>query len=327
MTILFLSHSHTDRANAHRLADDLRDAGYEVWIDAVNIPASSLWADEIAQGVKESSHFLALWSPHAAKSEWVGKEIDMAEEHGKPIIPLLLSGEYNEMPDRLKRHQGYALHPNYRQGLADLLGQLPPAPGESVNLRQLLREGKATFGEVAARFERSQYPFGSREDVPVGIPLVRSACGAAYLFGRADDTLRAPDTVQMTVQFTGKQQDGDKFLREVEAFLAAQPNIDAEKRLWMVWVSGPHNASGDYYLPDDDPAVWADAAKLTWEAISQAASTQRPVHWFINAPTVLALAVGAGLRQKHSMFVYNLNRQARGDADRYNLVYQLTDAV
>ncbi len=222
---LFLSHSHKDQTTARRLADDLRDAGHEVWIDAVNIPLSSLWAEEIERGVKECSHFLALWSPDANASKWVGKEIDMAEKYGKPIIPLLHSGPYEDMPERLKQYQGPALTPNYKDGLADLLGKLPAAPHKSVNVRHLLREGTLTFGEVASRFAKSEYPFGSADDAPVGIPLVRSACGEAFLFGRANDSLAAPPAVQIAMQFTGKQQEAHSFLPQVEAYWIAQPRV------------------------------------------------------------------------------------------------------
>ncbi len=95
----------------------------------------------------------------------------------------------------------------------------------------------------------------------------------------------------------------------------------------MVWIRGPRNTVGDYELSPADPAVWADAAKLTLEAIYQATYTPRPLHFFVAAPGSLLLAVGGMLRQKVPMSIYNFNRGGIGDADRYTLVYELNDAV
>lgn len=70
----------------------MRARDLEVWIDD-DIPKGDFWANRLIETLSASSAVIVIMSPEAKASEWVGKEILIAQEHQIPIFPLLLRGE------------------------------------------------------------------------------------------------------------------------------------------------------------------------------------------------------------------------------------------
>ena len=89
---VFISYSRKDRAYAHRLADDLRGRGFEVWMDD-RIDLGDRWWQTVDQAVRDCVALVVVMTPDAERSEWVEKEIMLAQREGKPILPLLLRGK------------------------------------------------------------------------------------------------------------------------------------------------------------------------------------------------------------------------------------------
>lgn len=79
------------------LAERLRDAGLDVWIDTQGIDAADLWPKEIVQAIWGCKAFLVLISESSLLSKSVLRELSLATEKKKPVLPLkLTSVELNE---------------------------------------------------------------------------------------------------------------------------------------------------------------------------------------------------------------------------------------
>ncbi len=85
---IFISYSRDDEKQALHLLSILRREGYSVWIDQEAIAGASIWSDEIVQNIKQSDIFIALLSASSTASANVSKEIALAAEHGKIILPI-----------------------------------------------------------------------------------------------------------------------------------------------------------------------------------------------------------------------------------------------
>src|ERR1700681_2449462 len=85
---IFISYSREDEKQALHLLALLRKEGHSVWIDQEAIAGASIWSDEIVQNIKRSDIFIALLSTASVTSPNVAKEIALAAEHGKIILPI-----------------------------------------------------------------------------------------------------------------------------------------------------------------------------------------------------------------------------------------------
>ncbi len=85
---IFISYSRDDQKQALSLLAVLRHEGYTVWIDQEAIPGASIWSDEIVQNIKSCDIFIALLSHSSVSSPNVGKEIGLAAEFNKTILPV-----------------------------------------------------------------------------------------------------------------------------------------------------------------------------------------------------------------------------------------------
>jgi adenylate cyclase len=88
MSDIFISYSRKDSVQALELAEKLRAAGASVWIDQFGIEAASSWSKEIVQAIKDSKVFVILLSRHSLASHNVIKELSIASERQKLIVPV-----------------------------------------------------------------------------------------------------------------------------------------------------------------------------------------------------------------------------------------------
>lgn len=94
----FITHSHHDNAFVARLADDLRKAGLDGFLDIYSLKAGDLISREISRGLEACDIYLPVLSDAALKSPWCEEEIHVAitlskeaGRSGRPrIIPLLV---------------------------------------------------------------------------------------------------------------------------------------------------------------------------------------------------------------------------------------------
>ncbi len=85
---VFISYSRKDSEHALSLAERLRAEGIQVWIDQHGIIGAEQWATEIVEGIKGCSTFILLISPDSVASENVLRELSLANESRKRILPV-----------------------------------------------------------------------------------------------------------------------------------------------------------------------------------------------------------------------------------------------
>lgn len=102
---MFLSHSNADKEPVRRLAEDLKRAGLEVWLDEAEIKVGEWISKKIEEGLN-NTRYLALWLTRRAvesgwvDTEWRSKFHDEIASQSVLILPLL--AEDCEIPRLLR---------------------------------------------------------------------------------------------------------------------------------------------------------------------------------------------------------------------------------
>jgi hypothetical protein len=89
---VFISYSRSDQDYVDRLFAHLERAGLNPWIDRSGIDYGTRWKHVVRDAVDGCSAFVVVMTPDAEDSEWVDRELQRAQDDGKPILPLLLRG-------------------------------------------------------------------------------------------------------------------------------------------------------------------------------------------------------------------------------------------
>ena len=72
-----LSHNSRDKPAVERIAERLRRAGVEPWLDSWNLTPGGRWQDEIVEGLRGSSACAVFVGPHGL-GDWVREELALA---------------------------------------------------------------------------------------------------------------------------------------------------------------------------------------------------------------------------------------------------------
>ncbi len=96
---LFISYSRKNTKHANELAESLRQSGHAVWMDQHKIEGATNWSQEIAEAIFGCRALIVLLSKHSVESVNVAREVSLASERGKPILPIDL--EHVELPTSL----------------------------------------------------------------------------------------------------------------------------------------------------------------------------------------------------------------------------------
>ena len=135
MAGVFISYARSSEAAAHRIAEQLRGLGYDVWRDD-QLPAHRAYADVIEERLREAHAVVVLWSAEAARSQWVRAEADFARNAGT-LVQLSLDGAALPLPFNqiqcveLSAWSGDPRTPGWRTvvaSIAELTGSAPRAP-------------------------------------------------------------------------------------------------------------------------------------------------------------------------------------------------------
>ena len=138
----FISYSRADSEFAIRLAKDLRSAGYDIWLDQLDIPTGSRWDDEVEFALENCTTFMIILSPESLQSQNVKDEIGYAIDAGKNILPVKIKS--GEIPFRLRRFQ-YVDFSNkpYAESLKEIKTFLP----KQENVLNTIQIEKRLIGE------------------------------------------------------------------------------------------------------------------------------------------------------------------------------------
>jgi hypothetical protein len=120
---VFVSHAmKPDGPLAHHLAEDLKGAGFDIWIAPDSIRPSEEWVEALNRGLRECDALVLLLTPAAVYSAWVNLEMSaaiMLEREGRLcIIPLQV--EECEAPPLWRAYQAISFG-EYEAGLKKLL--------------------------------------------------------------------------------------------------------------------------------------------------------------------------------------------------------------
>jgi len=86
----FISYGRADsKAFATKLYGRLVEQGFRIWFDQNDIPLGVDFQNQIDDGLEKSDNFIYIIAPHSINSIYCGKEIDLALQRNKRIIPLL----------------------------------------------------------------------------------------------------------------------------------------------------------------------------------------------------------------------------------------------
>lgn len=123
---LFISHSSQDDDHTAYLAEKLSTAGYRCWVDVESIPDGSSWPRMIQEGVENCSALVVVMTPNARASEWVEREILLAQQLRKPVFVAMF--EDVTLPIYLINRQFSDFRKRRETGVKRLLAALKQAP-------------------------------------------------------------------------------------------------------------------------------------------------------------------------------------------------------
>lgn len=90
--LFFISYAHKDgTAFAQQLREEIGRAGYGAWLDQDGIQAGDVWLRNLDEGIRNCHALLAVITSSYEQSKFCLNELLRAEEHKKPIIPLLVT--------------------------------------------------------------------------------------------------------------------------------------------------------------------------------------------------------------------------------------------
>lgn len=99
-TQVFISYSRKNKPFVRKLNTAIDEAGIEAWVDWEGIPLSADWVATITSAIESSDALLFVISPDAIKSKYCYKELEIAIQLNKKIIPIL----YSEPETKVKLH-------------------------------------------------------------------------------------------------------------------------------------------------------------------------------------------------------------------------------
>lgn len=119
---VFLSYSRRDREQMRVLHEGLTKHGLSVWSDENLEPGSQSWQRDVRSAIEGASCLVALLSPEAKDSEWVGEELSYAKMRKLPIFTVLVRGdESNAVPFGLSGVQWVDMRTDFQEGIEELV--------------------------------------------------------------------------------------------------------------------------------------------------------------------------------------------------------------
>ncbi|HEX6072202.1 MAG TPA: TIR domain-containing protein [Sphingomicrobium sp.] len=179
MSDVFVSYARPDEGQAVRVADALRSAGYNVWRDD-ELPAHRAYADVIEERLKAAEAVVVLWSPEAAKSQWVRAEADAARSADK-LVQATLDGSIPPMPFNqiqcadLNGWDGEADSPGWRKLTTSVAAIAGPADGSAAEARPARQKVSVCvlpFQNMSGDSEQEYFSDGISEDITTDLSKV-----------------------------------------------------------------------------------------------------------------------------------------------------------
>jgi hypothetical protein len=166
----FISYSREDTEFVMRLASDLKEAGANVWLDQLDIPAGERWDRAVEGALAGSPMMIVVLSAPSVASVNVMDEVSYALGKQKTVIPILIQD--CAIPFRLLRIQHVDFRRDYARGMTALLKQLGVRDAGPVDIgqertAQEAQQGAAERSSLEKRRERG--PVNSKKLAVIGL--------------------------------------------------------------------------------------------------------------------------------------------------------------
>ncbi|MCA9741014.1 MAG: TIR domain-containing protein [Deferribacteres bacterium] len=122
MTKTFISYARADQEFVLKLAQDLRAAGADIWLDQLDIATGANWVRSIQQALEECTAMIVVLSKASVQSDNVLDEVLFAREESKDIFPVL--HKPCKRPFHLRARQYSDFTQNYDDGMRKLLSAM-----------------------------------------------------------------------------------------------------------------------------------------------------------------------------------------------------------
>ena len=87
---IFVSYARFDQEQVFPIVEKLREKGLQIWIDHEGIHGAKLWSQEIVHAIEDCKVFILFASSTAFQSQNVTKELALASESRKHILPVFI---------------------------------------------------------------------------------------------------------------------------------------------------------------------------------------------------------------------------------------------
>ena len=236
---IFVSYARSDQEQVFPIVEKLREKGLNIWIDQEGIHGAKLWSQEIVHAIEGCKVFILFASSTAFQSENVTKELALASEARKQILPVFL--EDSPIPAAMK----YQL-----AGIQHLIHQKGQEPQTIDNILRTLSNLEINSTEApppAPTISHAPMRTKPASKMPLAIAAVVALLAVlAFFFMKGDPQTgpeKPPATVKayksttdlciVTVSNSGKGQEvseGNRELREeLDAKLARFKDYKVEK--------------------------------------------------------------------------------------------------
>lgn len=302
MSHIFFSYSRKDKKLAEDIIQKLRAVGFVIWQDMSSIRGGENWLRAIQQGISDAAGVIVLWSKHASESEWVGRELDLAQVSSRLLVPLL--ADDTTLPASLMLNNGIPVN-----DVARLIRDLP----QDVRRK---RTGFVLDSPINQQTVEGVDTWKVNGVELVSVPLLSSSyCGAAVVAPTGTVVADSP-AVHLCLHFA----------RSVDKVIVSdvfrQTQVEKPEATFVaLHITGPKSL-GNYRLDDDNPAQWSDAVDTTIEALGELSKTHYPeLHLYMQAPVALTFGLGTKFWRFWRIALYNWTG-SEGDV-KYNRVMEL----
>ena len=97
---IFISHVEEDRATMEELARGLHEHGFAAWAYETDTLPGPTYLAQVVQAIERASAVILLVSPEALGSHQVAKELEVAHDLDRPIIPVLKGITHEKLQKR-----------------------------------------------------------------------------------------------------------------------------------------------------------------------------------------------------------------------------------
>ncbi|MCP5395451.1 MAG: YARHG domain-containing protein [Sphingomonadaceae bacterium] len=206
MSDVFISYSRRDQEKVTHLARAIEAEGYSVWWDK-ELPPHLSYGDVITDKIAAAKAAIVVWSPEAAKSEWVRAEADMARNQ-KKLVQTALGDVMPPLPFNQIQYaniadwQGEPDHPGWSKvkvSLAELCGGNGGAAAQGYTSAQASPVVTPAAATATSRPQKSNTP------IMVGIALAALVLGTAgwFVLRPGEDTPSPVSTTDIAAAGTG----------------------------------------------------------------------------------------------------------------------------